>query len=279
MTAVRDAAAARRAAYEAQGFIVERGLFTTDEVSRLGALFNEMHAAGGVPGKYAPMPADADYNDGYHHTFAKGDPLLRWPRVMWPHSFMPGVLPYVLHPRIYDRLAELLGEEACNLSSMFYFKPPRARGQAFHQDNFYIKVKPGTCHACWIAVDPSDAGNGGLSVVPGSHRMEIVCPEIADPANYFAKELVRPPAGLTAVMPELAAGDALFFHGNLIHGSDPNTSADRFRRSLVLHYMAISAEEVAKYDTEPLDRHGRVVMRRDATGGGPCGTPHDAVVH
>ena len=29
----------------------------------------------------------------------------------------------------------------------------RARGQALHQDNFYLRVKPGTCMAAWIAID------------------------------------------------------------------------------------------------------------------------------
>ena len=272
MTAVST----RRAAYERDGFIVARGLFTSAEAARINGLFMDLHRAGGVPGRYEPRPEG--FTDGFHYDFTKGDPLAAFPRVMWPHSFMPAVKPYVLDGRIFDVFDDLLGEEVYNSSSMFYFKPPRARGQAFHQDNYYIRVKPGVCHACWIACDPSDAGNGGLKVVPGTHRLPIYCPEAADPANYFAKELVKPPEGFGAVMPELAAGDALFFHGALIHGSEPNTSADRFRRSLVLHYIPASSVEVASYDVPLHDRHGGEWRKAEAAGGGPCGTPY-SVIH
>jgi ectoine hydroxylase-related dioxygenase (phytanoyl-CoA dioxygenase family) len=198
---------------------------------------------------------------------------------MLPHDFLPEARALAMDARLFDILGEAVGEEVLLAYSMFYFKPPGARGQAFHQDNFYIRVKPAACHAAWIAVDPSDEGNGGLKVVPRSHRLEIVCPEEADPANYFAKELVRPPAGYEPVQLRLDAGDALFFHGNLIHGSDPNRSSDRFRRSFICHYMPASSAEIARYDVPPLDRHGRPHAKKDAEGGGPCGTPHASVAH
>ena len=64
-------------------------------------------------------------------------------------------------------LEALLGEEVLAAQSMFYFKPPGARGQALHQDNFYLRVEPGTCVAAWVACDVIDRDNGGLEVVPG----------------------------------------------------------------------------------------------------------------
>ena len=48
------------------------------------------------------------------------------------------------------------------------FKPPGARGQAFHQDNYYLLVQPYTCVAAWLAVDRSWPENGGLQVCPGT---------------------------------------------------------------------------------------------------------------
>lgn len=267
---------ARAAAYARDGYVIERGLFTRAEMDALNGTFMAMHAAGGVPGKYEPRPEG--FSDGFHFDFTKGDPLAAFPRVMWPHWFMPEVKQFVLDARIFDVLADVLGEEALNADSMFYFKPPRARGQAFHQDNFYIRVKPGTCLAAWIACDDSDAENGALRVVPGSHRLPIYCPEVADPANYFAKELVKPPAGMTPVMPVLKSGDVMIFHGHLIHGSEPNTSADRFRRSLVLHYLPASSLEITRHDDPLLDRHGRELRRLESADGGPCGTPY-SVVH
>ena len=87
---------------------------------------------------------------------------------------------------------------------------------------------------------------------------------------------MRPPEGMTAVMPRLKAGDALVFHGNLIHGSEPNRSEDRFRRSLVCHYMPKSSLAVNHYEDPLMDRNGNEHRRVAAEGGGPCGTPHAA---
>jgi ectoine hydroxylase-related dioxygenase (phytanoyl-CoA dioxygenase family) len=59
---------------------------------------------------------------------------------------------------------------------------------------------------------------------------------------------------------ELQPGDALLFDGNLIHGSEPNRSHE-FRRSLVCHYMPVSALEANRYGHAPLDRFGKEVER------------------
>jgi phytanoyl-CoA hydroxylase len=76
---------------------------------------------------------------------------------------------------------------------MFYFKPPRSRGQALHQDNFYLKVEPGTCFAAWTAIDEADPDNGGMLIVPNTNNEEIHCPELADQNESFTKHYVKPP--------------------------------------------------------------------------------------
>jgi hypothetical protein len=271
----KQSPSSRAQEYQKNGFLVERALFSPEEARALGEVFMAMHAKGGVAGRYAPHDPGEDFDDKFHYVFKAGDPLHVYPRVMWPHAFMPEAKKFVLDGRIFDLLEEVLGEEALSISSMFYFKPPKAKGQAFHQDNFYIRVKPGTCIAVWVACEDSDEGNGALQVVPGSQNLEIACPEISDPTRYFAKELVRPPEGMTAVMPCLKAGDALVFHGNLIHGSEPNDSKDRFRRSLVCHYMPVSSLAINRYDDPLLDRQGNPHRRAEAEGGGPCGNLHD----
>ena len=43
-------------------------------------------------------------------------------------------------------------------------------------------------------------------------------------------------------------GDVLFFHGALVHGSLPNVTKDRFRRSLIGHYIDGRARQVTQYD-------------------------------
>jgi ectoine hydroxylase-related dioxygenase (phytanoyl-CoA dioxygenase family) len=78
----------------------------------------------------------------------------------------------------------------------------------------------------------------------------------------------------------MKAGDVLFFNGSLIHGSTPNTSHDRFRRSFICHYVPQHSEELSggyrtrlTFDGVTVDTIG------DATGGGPCGTPQPTSPH
>ena len=112
---------------------------------------------------------------------------------------------------------------------------------------------------------------GGYIGDAGSHKLDVLCPEEADPTVSFTKQFVPVPEGLDEVPVDLDPGDVLFFGGNVIHGSQPNRSADRFRRSFICHYFGQSAEEVSRY-YKPLYRFdGSEVQVSDATGGGPCG--------
>ncbi|MEU7576120.1 phytanoyl-CoA dioxygenase family protein [Streptomyces sp. NPDC041068] len=127
------------------------------------------------------------------------------------------------------------------------------------------------CLAVWISVDDCDAANGALSVVPGSHIMEVVCPEQTDGQASFTTGLVRPPAGMATVQTVMRPGDALFFHGSLVHGSLPHTTRDRFRRSLIFHYVPQTSVEVAQWYLPSVAPDGSDVRVPAAAGGGPCG--------
>lgn len=201
-----------------------------------------------------------------------GDILRAYPRIMHPHRFNEIARRYLLDPRLAAILEALFEEEPLAAQSMFYFKPPGARGQALHQDNFYLRVEPGTCIAAWIPLDPADSGNGGLQVVPGSHRLDIVCPDEADPDLSFTKDVVPVPEGLEPVSLSLDPGDVLFFNGSVIHGSGPNCSQDRFRRALICHYIGRSSERMSTWYRPILTMGGEEVQIDANTGGGPCGT-------
>ncbi|MGW5650763.1 phytanoyl-CoA dioxygenase family protein [Streptomyces humi] len=251
-----DAGLLRR--FEEDGFTVVRGLFGDDEIDRLCAEFAALHAAGrAVPGHFEPGPT--------------ADPLHRYPRVMQPHEISALARRFLLDARLRVVLEVLFGEEVLAAQSMFYFKPPGARGQALHQDNFYLRVEPGTCVAAWIACEAIDRENGGLEVVPGTHRMDLFCPEESDADLSFAREYVAPPQGLAAVPVDMAPGDVLFFNGSLVHGSQPNSSGERFRRSFIGHYVGRSAERIGAY-YRTLTMSGERVPLLESEGAGPCGT-------
>lgn len=248
--------------FHERGYLVVPGLFGQGEVRLLLDTFMGLHAGGPIAGCFNPAPPEK----------AKGDVLKLYPRMMHPHRINEVARRYLLDGRLAAILAGLFGEEPLAVQSMLYFKPAGARGQALHQDNFYLKVEPGTCIAAWIALDPADRENGGLEVVPGTHAMDLFCPEEADLDVSFTREYVPPPPGLTATPVNLAAGDVLFFNGSLVHGSGPNRSADRFRRSLIFHYIGRSAERMSRWYRPILTMAGDEVEIAENTAGGPCGT-------
>jgi ectoine hydroxylase-related dioxygenase (phytanoyl-CoA dioxygenase family) len=69
----------------------------------------------------------------------------------------------------------------------------------------------------------------------------------------------------------MKAGDVLFFNGQVIHGSFPNVSENRFRRALIAHYIVGDAEQVDKFYHPVLTFDGEEVTLQDSERGGPCG--------
>ena len=49
----------------------------------------------------------------------------------------------MIDARLNKWMTSILGREPYAVQTMFYFKPPGARGQALHQDQFYLRVDPG----------------------------------------------------------------------------------------------------------------------------------------
>jgi ectoine hydroxylase-related dioxygenase (phytanoyl-CoA dioxygenase family) len=217
--------------YEEQGYHLGRSVLTADECDEIIARAEELHARKHVPGCF--RAADVDESDG--------DPLRVYPRMMHPHRVDDRCLHYLTHPSVVAILRDLLRDGVTALQSMFYWKPPGARGQAYHQDDFYLQTKPDACIAAWTALERIDAENGALRVFPGSHVEDILDMLPTNTAFSFTSEAVTPPAQYANTLVEMDKGDVLFFDGRLIHGSLPNVSDERFRRAYICHYIPESA--------------------------------------
>jgi hypothetical protein len=252
--------------YRRDGIVQVPGLLDAAEVEQVKAAFMDQVAA--------------DLSLAIDDGVPDDDPLARYPRFVHPHrrtDVAAGriALDLMLDSRILDVVNVLIGP-ALGAQSMFYFKPPGARGQAMHQDNLFLRADPETCLAAWIAVDDVDAANGGLAVVPGSHRTELLCPEPADLTESFTNAEVAVPDGLSKVQTKMTAGDVLFFHGSVVHGSRPNSTADRFRRALIFHYVPEDSVEIASFYNPLVRPDRRTTVLPEAIGGGPCGEYADA---
>jgi ectoine hydroxylase-related dioxygenase (phytanoyl-CoA dioxygenase family) len=252
--------ATQRADYERDGYLVVRGLFSLEETERLRDHYMTMRHAGSYPDDLAGVDIQSE------------DPLKRYPRMIHMHRWDETSLRWMLDSRLGACLTELLGREPYAVQTMLYFKPPGARGQALHQDQYYLRVQPGTCMAAWMALDPCDEENGCMQVVPGSHKLPMLCAQQADVQVSFTSVTVPVPEGMPVVSVLMDPGDVLFFNGYLIHGSRPNTSTTRFRRALIGHYIAGEAEKVAPYYHPTILRmDGSKVMLGASEDGGPCG--------
>ena len=142
--------------------------------------------------------------------------------------------------RVATTMQTLLGDEIYHYHHKMMLKEPKTGGAwEWHQDYGYWYdfgcLYPDMA-SCMIAVDKATKSNGCLQVLRGSHKLgrvnhlKIGQQTGADPTRVEAAQ-----ARHELVYCEMDPGDALFFHGNLLHRSDQNTS-DQPRWSLICCY-------------------------------------------
>lgn len=255
--------AAQKKQFDEIGYCVVPGLFGEAEVQEIKDFFEEYKRCG------------AKVFDGGNH-YEDLDPAKRQVRAMHPHRHSDKARGWLLHPPIAAALESLLGRPPLAAQSMYYFKPPGAKGQGMHQDNFYLLAAPATCIAAWTAVDSADLDNGCLWTVPRSHRGALVCPETgaadAKWMNYGDSHITRFPREHRPVAVPVPRGSTLFFGGNLIHGSGPNRTRDRSRRTFIGHYIDSTSEQLARFYHPVLNMRGEAVGHvAPYEGGGACG--------
>jgi phytanoyl-CoA hydroxylase len=236
--------------YREHGYLIVRGVLDREEVGELVAHVDELTAA---------------------------DPGLL--RIHMLHRRLEIHERYLLHPRIVDIVAGLVGPDVLALQTMLFVKGPGSPGQGHHQDSFHIITQPDTLIGAWVALDRADTENGCVWISPGSQH-EPVYPDADEESRHGgdrhladmvpvsgaddpdeARNGLTPVARRYAEEPaELDPGDAVFFDGHVLHRSHTNRSATRSRRAFVAHYC--NARSHVPWDDEPLaagemanDRH------------------------
>jgi ectoine hydroxylase-related dioxygenase (phytanoyl-CoA dioxygenase family) len=212
--------------YQADGYLVVPDLLTDEEVSAfVRHLEEEGVGAHGLQGH-------------------RGDPQYRY---------------LATHPRIAGVAAQILGGGVKIVQTMLLNKAPAGgKGIALHQDSQYLPNEPNTLMACWLAFTDTDAENGGLCVVPGSHRQGLRAArknqDDREHATWENAHTMRDREGrewpqtlvsfqIPDVEPEslvrltVPRGGGVFFTGLTIHGSFSNQSADRSRMAWAVHYV------------------------------------------
>jgi len=163
------------------------------------------------------------------------------------------------HPRVTAIVRRLMEGRPHVVQTMYMAKRPEGgTGVALHQDTHYIRNEPNTLMACWIAFSDTDRDNGGLCVVPGSHRdgLHGTAPpsDASEHASWTKDYEMRDADGKTwtesmhsheiaeldpARIEYLAVrrGSGVFFTGMTIHGSFANRTCDRPRLAFATHYV------------------------------------------
>jgi len=105
----------------------------------------------------------------------------------------------------------------------------------WHQDiRYWAFAKPQLISA-WFALTDEHQNNGGLWLIPGSHRLDLK-PEQLDKKLFLRPELpANKPLIEQAQAIELAAGDLLLFHCRTFHAAGKNDT-DQVKLSAVFTY-------------------------------------------
>lgn len=216
-------------AFHKDGYVIVPGFFSKEEIDRLYGIAIEdtvihQHAV--------------DLND----QSGKKTKLTLW--------FKPGDDIYSLllrSNRMVNSVAKLLDSDSpvCHFHTKLMQKQPKVGGAwEWHQDyGYWYKNQflfPDQLVSVMIALTEANKANGCLQVIRGSHKLGRV-------NHGFAGEQVG--ADMTMVnhalktmehvYVEIQPGDALFFHSNLLHRSEANTS-DRPRWSIISCYNSLS---------------------------------------
>jgi ectoine hydroxylase len=177
------------------------------------------------------------------HAFGKADGEGGQVRLsLWNH---PGDGVYGMFARcrrVVDACEQVLDDEVYHYHSKMIMKDPRVGGAwTWHQDYGYWYqngVLWPDLVSVFIAVDPSTRENGCLQVIRGSHRLgridHVLTGEQAGADRARVDEVLK---RLPLVHVEMEPGDALFFHPNLLHRSDRNSSPNP-RWSMICCYNA-----------------------------------------
>lgn len=212
--------------YQRDGFVFARGLFTSAEMEGLGQTARNDHAMD---------HASSSRDDGQGNDVRLS---------LWNH---PGDGVYGMFARchrVVDGVEQILQDEAYHYHSKMILKDAKVGGAwAWHQDYGYWYQNgvlfPDLC-SVMIAVDRATIENGCLQVLKGSHRMGRVNHVLT--GEQAGADMERVEAAMEVcdlVHCEMAPGDALFFHPNLLHCSAANRS-EHARWALICCYNAKS---------------------------------------
>lgn len=146
------------------------------------------------------------------------------------------------------RLTQLFGEKVslslAHHNCIMTKHPQFGTATGWHRDIRYWSFTRNDLISVWLALGEENEANGGLKIIPGSHRMDI------QPAQLDELDFLRPDAQQNqalfaqGVPLTLHRGDVVFFHSGLFHAAGRNNS-NEMKSSVVFVYHGESTQPIA----------------------------------
>jgi len=213
--------------YEENGYVLVKDFFTTDQTTTAGDWLRNQD------------------QESLAKTFTDQEPgvkLAVYQNVLNEES---PISKLANDERVLRLASELMGDETYIWSSKVNLKAAWCGTvEYYHQDYAYWKGRGYDnleMLTCMIFVDDHSVNNGGLHVIPKTHKIGYIEHNRFININGLSKSMI-PPEKLTELHSEFGldaidakAGDVLFFSAGLIHGSSHNISPDP--RMIILSQM------------------------------------------
>lgn len=173
------------------------------------------------------------------------------------HLLFPFLADLVRHPRLLDAVEDVLGPDLLCWTSNFFIKEAESPSfVSWHQDSTYWGLSAPEVATAWVALTPSNAANGAMAVIPGSHKSDqIPHRDTFDRHNLLTRgqEVAVAVDEREAVSLILGPGEMSLHHVRLVHGSAPNPSADR-RIGFAIRYIPTHLRQLEGEDSATLVR-------------------------
>lgn len=156
----------------------------------------------------------------------------------------------VKNPSVGEAISQLIPSKEIRLwHDQIQYKPAQKGGvNMWHEDAPYWPIiEPATQVTAWIALDDVDAGNGCMSMVPGSHLWGSDIDFLENLSDFNAMPNRYKDHDVKVVVCPVKKGQVHFHHSLTWHGSQANVSG-RPRRAIALHYMTEETCYVAAED-------------------------------
>jgi len=169
----------------------------------------------------------------------------------------------VRESRIVEAVADLYGDDLLCWTTNFFIKEANTPSfVSWHQDSTYWGLSRPDVVTAWVALTPSNASNGAMAYIPGTHTADQIPHRDTFAKNNLltrGQEVAVDVDASKAVTIELAPGEMSLHHVRLVHGSPANPSNDR-RIGFAIRYIPTSVSQIAGRDSATLvkgvDRFG-----------------------